>query len=50
MGMPVDGKSECTATSQLKGESIFVIITERRESGFRLTVITGDGVIVIDIP
>ena len=32
------------------GESIFVIITESRESGFRLTVITGDGVIVIDIP
>ena len=32
------------------GDTILVIITGTRGCGFNLTIITGDGVIVIDIP
>lgn len=57
--MPVGGKSESVVTSHFPGrfgtvpaggERILVIIAESRNHGFRMTIITDDGVIVIDIP
>lgn len=52
------GKSECTGFSTLGalgtvpagGDTILVIIAGIRGCGFNLTIVTGDGVIVIDIP
>ena len=52
------GKSECTGNSTFGapgtvpagGDTILVIITGTRGCGFNMTIITGDGVIVIDIP
>lgn len=52
------GKSECTGFSTLGalgtvpagGDTILVIIAGIRRSGSQVTIITGDGVIVIDIP
>lgn len=37
-------------TVPAEGERILVIIAESRNHGFRMTIITDDGVIVIDIP
>ena len=57
--MPIGGKSESVVTSHTLGrfgtvpaggDTILVIITGTRGCGFNLTIVTGDGVIVIDIP
>lgn len=55
---PGDGKFWCTRTFTLGapgavpagGEKILMIVTERRNRGFRLMIMTDEVVVVIDIP
>ncbi|MDC7950736.1 hypothetical protein PAA26_01335 [Methanomassiliicoccaceae archaeon COG_1] len=56
--MPGNGKFWCTRTFTLGapgtvpagGEKIFVIGISCRKHGIRLTIATGEGAVVIDIP